>query len=275
MEKIQKLMGLEPGRKEVAAISGSGGKTTLLKRLSLCFPRERVLCGATTRLAWPDGGLGQCLLVPAPFSPDGRTRQSWPPGLATLPATPESCRALPPGRYAAGLPNAGEAKLESLAPETLRALLGCFDKVILECDGSRCKPLKGWAGHEPVPPPAATLSVGVIPPAALGLPATKEHVHRLPLFLEQASGLAPLAEGEEIRAEHLAALIAHPAGLFKGAQGRKILFFSQVEDEPGLRAAEKILEKLPARLLGGPGALFRAVAGSARENQGIILWQQQ
>ncbi len=60
-----------------------------------------------------------------------------------------------------------------------------YGLVLMEADGSRGLPLKGWAEHEPVVPEFATLTIGVVSAKAIGLEAAAENVHRLNLFLEQ------------------------------------------------------------------------------------------
>lgn len=76
---------------------------------------------------------------------------------------------------------------------------------LVEADGSRRRPLKGTAVHEPILPEGATLVVAVGGVRALGEPVDEEHVHRPEVFSE-ITGTGP---GHTIDAEAFArALLA-------------------------------------------------------------------
>lgn len=55
---------------------------------------------------------------------------------------------------------------------------------LVEADGSRRRPIKGTAAHEPLLPEGATLVVTVGGIRALGEPVNEEHVHRPEIFSE-------------------------------------------------------------------------------------------
>jgi probable selenium-dependent hydroxylase accessory protein YqeC len=61
---------------------------------------------------------------------------------------------------------------------------------LVEADGSRRRPLKGTAAHEPLLPHGATLVVVVGGIRALGNPLSEERVHRLEVFSE-LTGIGP------------------------------------------------------------------------------------
>jgi probable selenium-dependent hydroxylase accessory protein YqeC len=61
---------------------------------------------------------------------------------------------------------------------------------LVEADGSRRRPLKGTASHEPLLPHGATLVVVVGGIGALGEPLSEERVHRLEVFSE-LTGIGP------------------------------------------------------------------------------------
>jgi probable selenium-dependent hydroxylase accessory protein YqeC len=61
---------------------------------------------------------------------------------------------------------------------------------LVEADGSRRRPLKGTAAHEPLLPHGATLVVVVGGIRALGKPLSEERVHRLEVFSE-LTGIGP------------------------------------------------------------------------------------
>jgi probable selenium-dependent hydroxylase accessory protein YqeC len=79
-------------------------------------------------------------------------------------------------------------------PEAIGDLAGLADVVLIEADGSRRRPIKGTADHEPAMPDAATLVVAVGNVRALGKPVDEEHVHRPAIF----SNLTGIAQGQSI-----------------------------------------------------------------------------
>jgi probable selenium-dependent hydroxylase accessory protein YqeC len=167
-----------------------------------------------------------------------------------------------PGVTQAGIFNSESGKLESLPLPELERITGCYDLVLVEGDGAKKLPLKGWADYEPVVPEFTTATAGVIPVWPLGRPATGELIHRLPLFC----GLANISEGEVIHPLHLAAAIER--GLFAKAKGKKLLFFSQVENKSCLAAARKIVDLLPPAFC---STLAGIAAGSVHQNRITVL----
>jgi probable selenium-dependent hydroxylase accessory protein YqeC len=182
----------------------------------------------------------------------------------------------PTGISLAGSLNRETGKLEALPAEALAAMIAAYDLVLLEGDGSRGLPLKGWATHEPVVPPYTTVSVGVIPISPLGKRVLPEIVFRLPQF----TALCGAAEGDTLKAAHLAAVItgeiAGPGkgtgrGLFAAARGKKILFINQAEDDEQREQARELAALLPKDFIAG---LEGIICGSVKSDQVEILWQR-
>ena len=144
-----KLLGLRPG---VTAVIGSGGKTSLLRRLAEELPGTVLLC-TTTHIR--------------PF-------EEYP--LLTAP-TPEDIRkALTAHRVLClGTPcENGKLTAPSLSVETLATLA---DYVLVEADGSRQLPLKAHEAHEPVIPAVSRQVICVVGASGFGKPI-RESVHR-------------------------------------------------------------------------------------------------
>src|SRR5215210_5972318 len=75
-------------------------------------------------------------------------------------------------------------------PTAISSLAPLADVVLVEADGSRRRPIKGTADHEPALPDAATLVVAVANVQALGTPVDEEHVHRPEIF-SKLTGVEP------------------------------------------------------------------------------------
>src|SRR5262249_4205924 len=96
-----------------------------------------------------------------------------------------------------------------------------------EADGSRMRPFKAPADHEPVIPEETTLVVPVVGADILGRSLDAEHVHR-PELVSALSG-APL--GTPITPAIVARVLAHPDGGRKGvpARARVVVMINKVE----------------------------------------------
>ena len=143
----------------IIAFVGSGGKTTLLKRMAEQFRDQgkRVLVTTTTHMFREDDTL---------LTDDAEVIVG----------------ALQERGYAmAGLP-AGE-KIKGLSRETYAAVCPYADVVLVEADGSKHMPLKYPNASEPVVPENADRIYVVWGPHGLGKPA-REVCHRLELVME-------------------------------------------------------------------------------------------
>jgi len=146
-----------------------------------------------------------------------------------------------------GLLNSASGKLEALPEAFLAGLQQRYDVVLLEADGSRGLPCKGWRANEPVVPPYCTHTVGIVTMNALGKQAGEKTVHRLPEFF----ALTGVGEGRTITAAALEAMVCDPNGMFKNSAGQRYVIVNQAEDEETAIAARSFLlainEKHPAR----------------------------
>ena len=143
----------------IVAVVGSGGKTTLIKKLAEQYRAEgkSVLVTTTTHMFIEADTL---------LTDDADT----------------ILRALREKGYAmAGIP-AG-IKFRALSPETFRTVSNHADVVLVEADGSKHKPLKFPNATEPVIPQHTDEIIVVWGPHSLGRPA-REVCHRLDLVLE-------------------------------------------------------------------------------------------
>ena len=223
-------LGLRAG--DVVSIVGSGGKTSLLWRLAQENRDRAVLVSTTTKMWYPDVGLfdwdvsgmfprrgddtcrgahcasagsdSACTINYAgKATVHGRAVRA-PTGISLLYGS------LIDGKIAA-------PTMERLAAASAEAFL-----TLIECDGARELPLKGWAAHEPVVPGFATVTIGMLPLWAIGQTVCAETVHRMPAFC-RITGAQP---GEIVTAAHLVRVVCRPDGLFAKARGRRALFLN-------------------------------------------------
>lgn len=224
------------GQGETVALIGCGGKTTLMFRLAAENRRRRTVVTTTTHIAMPAAGLVDCLMT-APY------------------------RQVPVGiTLAAG--GILDGKVTAISEAGLYALRDA-DLLLIEGDGSKGLPLKGWAAHEPVVPEAATLTIGVCVAHPIGRPLSEENVHRPDRF----ESLTGAVMGEICAPAHIAAMISGAQGLFQKARGRRALFINQIEDARDRAKAQAVLAALPSDFR---RTLHAIVLGSAQ--RGVCEW---
>lgn len=135
-----------------------------------------------------------------------------------------------------GLDDATE-RFRGLTPlqlEKLRQLAGYHDlPLLIEADGSRQKPLKAPAEHEPVIPEFVETVVVVAGLNGLDKPLTEEHIQRA----EHFAALSGLKIGKAVTAGALVSVLTHAEGGLKNipAGARRVALLNQA-DTPALQA---------------------------------------
>jgi molybdenum cofactor cytidylyltransferase len=116
----------------------------------------------------------------------------------------------------------------------LKELAGLYDMpLLIEADGSRQKPLKAPAEHEPVIPGFVNTVIVVAGLRGLGKPLREEQVHRAEIF----AGLSGLKINDSVTSEALSRVLTHPQGGLKNIppNARRVLLLNQA-DNPDLQA---------------------------------------
>ena len=131
-------------------------------------------------------------------------------------------------------------RVEGVEPDWVSRLAPPAGVTLVEADGSRRRPLKGTAAHEPALPGASTLVVGVGNLEALGKPLDEEHVHR-PEVLAELTGLDA---GQSITARVFARALARGT-LGKVPRGvRKAVLLTGVKPGESMANAAVIAREL-------------------------------
>ena len=222
--KLAPLLKIEKG---VTAIIGSGGKTTLLRTLSGELPGRVLLCTSTHFQGYAD--------LPTVLDPTEADLRK------ALAAHSIVC--------AAGRSPTGKLVDCGLPYETLADLA---DFVLVEADGSRRRPLKAHALHEPVIPPCTRQVICVVGLSGLHRPVS-EVVHRPELFCPLV-GCTPEDEATPERVAR-ALVQEHLADTY---------FLNQTESGSALQDAKIIASHLKPHG-------FSVVAGSQREKSYCVL----
>ncbi len=194
----------DPGAvsRPVVAIVGGGGKTTLLYRLG----REAEARGLRAVLA------GTTSLTPAP---PGRMPPLIGGGEPAMPAAVRAAIAAGPLTVVSpGRKSKGRLAAISVATADALAAIDGLGLLALEADGSRQRPFKAPADHEPVVPSSATHVIAVVGADAIDAPLDERLVHRPERVRALAGAAATICDIELI-----ARVLASPEGGRKHADG--------------------------------------------------------
>ena len=200
---------------DVVALVGGGGKTTAMFRLAREIVERggRAVTTTTTRIF-----AAQIALAPAHVMAAEATRER----VAAALMAHRNVLVIGPRE-----PETGKA--EGVSLELFHDLRAWFPDACLlnEADGSRMRPFKAPAGHEPVIPPETTLVVPVVGADVFGATLDDDHVHR-PELIGALTG-APL--GSVITPEIVAGVLAHLDGGRKGVppHARVVVMINKVD----------------------------------------------
>lgn len=236
---------------ELVAIVGGGGKTSLMFALANALP-GRIVATTTTRIF-----AAQMKLAAATVFYTVEGAEDAEEFFASV------SEKLDEFRQCLVIGEVGERQEKAFGiPLTLPGQLLAqpdVDFVLVEADGSRMRPIKAPAQHEPVIPPDATLVVPVVGMDALERPLS-EIAHR-PEKIEEllmVNGQLPIVN-DMLTPEAVAKIITHPLGGLKGAPvSAKIMpLLNKVESKERLETAREI-----ARLVLQEPRIERVVLGA-------------
>jgi len=204
------------GSFEVVSFVGAGGKTTAIFQLAReIVNRRSVVVTATTHL-----GVWQIPLADQHIIANNPSDIQLPSaGVILVTGEIEGDRTKP----------VSEAVLEWLHDSAKSHNI----PLLIEADGSRQKPLKAPAVHEPPIPEFTDTVVVVAGLSALGKPLTDEHVHRAEIFSE----LSGLQQNQIVTPNAIIHMLSHPQGGLKNipSHARRVAFLNQA-DTPQLQS---------------------------------------
>ncbi len=203
------------------ALTGAGGKTTALFQLARQFTGP-VLLAASTHLSVEQARQADRHWMVADAG-EIRRRET---------------ELLQPGSTLITGPVGADERHYGASPEALDALYAAAERyhlpLIIEADGSRRRPVKAPAEHEPLIPAWVDMVAVVAGLSALGQPLNETWVHRP----ERFSALSEIDAGNPIMVDGLARVLSHAQGGLKDipTSARRIALLNQV-DTPALETA--------------------------------------
>lgn len=213
---------------ELVSFVGGGGKTSLLFALGAALPGRRILSTTSRIFAAQMSRAEEVVFFTAEGAKDAEAKIS------------EALDRLGICLVVGGV--AGD-KAVGVPPELPGTWLTRpdVDFVLVEADGSRMKPIKAPAAHEPVIPPETTLVVPVV-----GIDALDGRFADVTHRPEIAAELLGSVIDEQLSVGDVARLMAHPQGGLKGVpdEARVVPFINKVETAVQLNAARQIAQQL-------------------------------
>lgn len=231
---LENLINIKQG--EVISVVGSGGKTSFIYNLANELKEGKVLISTTTKMFFPKENE-----IDYFFCLDENDEVNIRKGRTFI---------------------AGKKVSENkISGDVLgiKKYISDFDYILIESDGSKRKPLKGWNDTEPVILSETTKTIGIIPMHIIGEKISEENIHRIEIFNE----VCKCKIGDEITPEIIAKIITSPKGLFKNSIGEKILFLNRIEDEKSRTVALELL-----KILGGKSqSSIKVIGGSLTKKE--------
>ena len=185
--------------KEVVAIVGSGGKTTLLKRLTQELAKDsKVLMAASTKYRPP--AVDKDMLVSRSVS--------------------EIMTNVDKYDVFAYSHMRDDNRFGGITSKEISIFNQYIDYIIMEADGSKMLPYKGWRDTEPVLVPGVTMTVGILPLIGYNTKLSKDQVFNYDIFIKDF-------DVDILDKEAIYRIVASDRGMFKNALGRKVLYITQ------------------------------------------------
>jgi probable selenium-dependent hydroxylase accessory protein YqeC/molybdenum cofactor cytidylyltransferase len=225
---IYKGFNIEENKKELICFVGGGGKTTAMFKLAKELRKlgKSVLVTTTTAIFYPDKKDYDRIVV---------TKDKFLGALEGL--VNKEITVL-------GREVTEESKLLGVDKDFVEEiyLSNLFDYILVEGDGSKGRPVKAPAEHEPVIPESTTKVIGVIGLDCIGKKIGEEYVHRPELFIK----ITESKTENIINVENLLKLIKSESGIFKSVPKKceRILVLNKVEGKEREKAALSILDKI-------------------------------
>lgn len=206
MSKLSELFNIKKG--DIVSIVGSGGKTTLLFKLAHELKREyRVMVSTSTRILKPSINDYDYLYTNVE-------------GYINDKNTKNNCVTVISKSI-----NAETNKLIGIDDDDLSILINDFDIILIESDGSRNLPIKGWKNHEPPVLNKTNKTIGVFPVDYINKKISSDFIYGFDEFNILTDN------SEYISFEAIFKICSKCDGLFKNSKGSLHLFLSNADTE--------------------------------------------
>ncbi|HAQ41621.1 MAG TPA: putative selenium-dependent hydroxylase accessory protein YqeC [Clostridiales bacterium] len=241
MKKLSELFNIRKG--DVVSIVGSGGKTTMLFKLAEELKEQyRVLVSTSTKIGKPSEDKCDYLYIGVESYINRSDSNTDKNGITVV---------------SKGI-NLGNNKLFGIDDEDLDVLINDFDIVLLEADGSRRLPAKGWKDNEPPILKRTNKTIGIIPSEIINKRTSSDFIYGFDEFNKLTD------YSEYVDFEAIGKICSKENGLFKNSRGRLYLYLNKTDTEEKIILSKKLSGYLKEFIVGRPYD-FKICAGSFKK----------
>lgn len=220
MIKLTELFNINKG--DIVSIVGSGGKTTLLFQLAMELRNEyNVLVSTSTRIFEPSTDYYDYLYTDIESYVKNKN-------LIRKNSVTVVSKSI----------DTETKKLIGIDDNDLDILINDFDIILLEADGSRNLPLKGWKKHEPPVLNKTNKTIGIIPVNLINKKTDKAFIYGFDEF----NILTDFSE--YIDFEAIGKICSSYEGLFKNSKGSLHLFLNKADAEEEFQVSKELSKYL-------------------------------
>jgi len=215
MKTLEEIFNINKG--DVVSIVGSGGKTSLLFRLAEELKNKyKVLVSTSAKIFLPPDECYDYLYINLNSYFNNKPNNSV--GITVI----------------AKDINNKTNKLIGIDDKDLEILITDFDIILLEADGSKELPIKGWKNHEPPVLSKTTKTIGVIPVNLINKKIDKELIYGFDEFNILTDN------SEYINFRTIGKICSEKNGIFKNSNGCLYLFFNKADTNEEILVSEKL-----------------------------------
>lgn len=227
MINLKEILHINKG--DIISIVGSGGKTSLLFTLANELKSEfRVLLSTSAKIEKPPSDKYDYIYTNIDsYLNDKKPNNN---GITVI---------------SKGI-NSKTNKLIGIKDGDLDLLLPYFDIVIIEADGSKELPLKGWKSHEPPVLEKTNKTVGVLPANLVNKKIKKDFIYGF----EEFSNLTE--NSLYFNLETISKICCNKEGIFKNSKGSLYLFFNKADTNKEIELIKDLTKYLKESVVNKP-----------------------
>ncbi len=229
-KKINEIFNIKKG--DIVSIVGSGGKTTLMFELAKELKTQyKVLVTTSTKIYEPSYDDCDYLYT----NIEQYTKSKYLSKQKENSVTVISKNV-----------DLNKNKLIGINDECLDLVIDDFDIILVEADGSRNLPLKGWKEHEPPILLKTNKTIGVIPVDMINKKINKDCVYGFEEFIKIIGDTSYLDK------QAIGKICSSKAGIFKNSRGKLYLYINKVDDKKLIEDSLNLSKYLKKNIAGRP-----------------------
>lgn len=227
MKNLREIFNIKKG--DVVSIVGSGGKSTLMFKLAEELKNEyKVLVSTSARIIMPSKEQYDFLFTDlSSYLKEKKLNKN---GIYVI------SKSL----------NTIANKMIGIDDEDLDFIINDFDIVLLEADGSRNMPIKGWKNHEPPILNKANKTIGVFPANFINEKKDKNFIYGFDEFNILTDNC------EYINFEAIGKICSNKNGIFKNSKGELYLFLNKAETKEKNYISKELSKYLKNNIVKNP-----------------------